>query len=160
MKRLFTIVTVVVLSLAASGLLLAQSNPTVGTWKLNLAKSKYNPGPPPKSLTWTVEAQGAGAKVTYQGVAGDGSPIAYGYTVNYDGKDYPMTGSGTPNGADTIAVKRIDSNTFEETSKKAAKVVLTTRTVVSKDGKTTIMTSRGTDTNGLPMDRVIVWDKQ
>ena len=27
----------------------AQSDPLVGIWQLNLAKSKYSPGPPPKS---------------------------------------------------------------------------------------------------------------
>src|SRR5438128_1274301 len=98
-----------------------KDNPTIGTWKLNVAKSKYNPGPPPKNQTIAIEARGAdGQKATADGVLADGSRVAYSYTANYDGKDYPyMTGAvGTPNGADTIAIKRIDAYTFEITGKR------------------------------------------
>jgi hypothetical protein len=42
----------------------AQSNPLVGTWKLNLAKSKFGPGPPPRSQTVNYEAVGQGLRVT------------------------------------------------------------------------------------------------
>ena len=37
--------------------------------------SKYNPGPPPKSLTETVEAAEGGMKVTVTGEGPDGTPI-------------------------------------------------------------------------------------
>jgi hypothetical protein len=73
MKRLLTFAAVLVLAVVASGLLLAQNNPSIGTWKLNLTKSKYSPGPPPKSQTGTYEAAGNGVKVTVEGIAGDGS---------------------------------------------------------------------------------------
>jgi hypothetical protein len=62
MKRLFLFATVVALTLTVSGLLPAQSNPSIGTWKLNLAKSKYSPGPPPKSQTTKIEAVGMGQR--------------------------------------------------------------------------------------------------
>jgi len=153
-------VTVAVLTVAASGLLLAQSNPAIGTWKLNLAKSKYGTAPLPKSLTRTVEAQGDGAKTSFDGVATDGSQMAYSFTTNYDGKDSPVSGVGQPNGADTISVKRINANTTLATLKKAGKVVSTTRTVVSKDGKTTTLNSKGVDANGKPRNVVSVYDKQ
>ena len=74
MKRLFTYATVVVLAVVSSGLLLAQSNPLVGTWKINLAKSKYSPtGTAPKSDTLTIQAQGDGVKISADGVNADGS---------------------------------------------------------------------------------------
>jgi len=57
MKRLFEFVAIIVLAVVGSGSLYAQSNPLVGTWKLNVAKSKFDPGPGPKSMTRTVEAQ-------------------------------------------------------------------------------------------------------
>ena len=41
----------------------AQDNPLVGTWKLDVTKSKFDPGPAPKSLTRTVEAQGDGREI-------------------------------------------------------------------------------------------------
>ncbi len=37
---------------------LAQSNPLIGTWKLNLAKSKFIPGPPPRSQTMSFAGKG------------------------------------------------------------------------------------------------------
>ena len=40
------------------------ADPFVGTWKLNLAKSKYSPGPPPKNLTVTCGATENGIKAT------------------------------------------------------------------------------------------------
>jgi hypothetical protein len=42
--------TVVALSMMATPLI-GQSTPLQGTWKLNVAKSTYSPGPPPKSQT-------------------------------------------------------------------------------------------------------------
>jgi hypothetical protein len=115
MKRLLTLDTVVVLALVSSGLLLAQSNPFVGIWKLNVAKSKYVTAPAPKSETRTVEAQGKGGKYSYEGVAGDGSRIAYSYMTNYDGKDSPISGVGQPNAGDTIAIKRVGEHNRGQT---------------------------------------------
>lgn len=159
MKRIFTIIAVVVVALAGAGVMLAQAtaNPFVGTWKLNLAKSKFT-GAPPKSETRTVEAQGNGLKVTYEGIAADGSAIAFSFTTNLDGKPVPFV--GTVAGADMFAVKRIDSNTYTGTATKAGKEVGTTRTVVSKDGKVTTITTKATDANGQPISDVAVWDKQ
>ena len=45
------------------GTAFAQSDPQVGLWRLNVAKSTYSPGPVPKSGTTRIEAAGAGAKV-------------------------------------------------------------------------------------------------
>jgi hypothetical protein len=107
-----------------------------------------------------VEAQGNGAKYSVEGVAADGSRIAYSFTTNYDGKDSPISGAGFPNGADTIAVKRVDANTDTATWKKAGKVVGTNRIVVSKDGKVRTFTAKGTDEQGQATSATVVWDKQ
>jgi hypothetical protein len=160
MKRLLLFATVFALSLVTSGLLLAQSSPLLGTWKINLAKSKYVNAPAPKSQTRTVEAQGNGAKFSFDGVAGDGSRIAYSFTTNFDGKDSAISGVGAPGGADTIAIKRVDANTTTSIGKKAGKVILTFRTMVSKDGKVTTITAKGTDEHGQPISTTTVSDKQ
>jgi len=131
----------------------------MGTWKLNVAKSKYVGTQAPKSETRTVEAQGAGAKYTYDGVAGDGSHIGYSFASNYDGKETPISGAG-PNGANTISIRRVNANTFKATLKKDGKVVLTTTSVVSSDGKVTTNTSKGTNAQGQPTSYTAVWDKQ
>ena len=134
MKRIFVLVFVLSVSLVASGVLQAGNDPFVGTWKLNLAKSKYVGQPTPKSLTKTVVAQGAAEKVTYEGVAADGSLLVYGYTTNLDGTDSPIFGQ-QPNGADTVTIKRVNANTLTGFSKKSGKKIFTTKAVVSKDGK-------------------------
>src|SRR5271155_2043317 len=122
MKRLLQFVAITVLAFAGSAALQAQSNPLVGTWKLNVTKSKFDPGPGYKSLTRTVEAQGDGVKYTFAGVAADGKPTAYGFSVKFDGKDNPISGS-MPSGADTISAKRIDANHYVATLKKGAKAI-------------------------------------
>src|SRR5713101_4470859 len=96
----------------------ADSN--VGTWKVNLAKSTYDPGPAPKGPNVTkIEADGDGIKVTADGVNAQGQATHVTYSAKYDGKDYPETGN--PN-VDTISIKRIDANTIETTTKKGGKV--------------------------------------
>lgn len=156
---LFAVAFVVVGTFPRNGF--AQVNPLrFGTWKLNVAKSKYNPGPPPKSQTRQEEPSGNGVKVTFEGIAGDGSRIAYSYTANFDGKDYPEVGVGTPNGSDTIALKRIDDYSWEGTLKRAGKVVLTFRNVISKDGKVMTITSKGTNQAGQSTSTVTVYEKQ
>lgn len=48
---------------------------------------------------------------TFVGVAADGKPIAYGFPVQFDGKDNPISGS-MPQGADAISAKHTDSITM------------------------------------------------
>lgn len=139
---------------------LAQVNPLrFGTWNLNLAKSEYSLGPPPRSQTQTYEPSGDGMKVTVETIAGNGARIVYGYTANLDGKEYPVTGGLTPNGADTIAVNELDAFTIEATLRKAGEVVLTTTSVISKDGKMLTLRSRGTNVSEQPTNSVTVFDK-
>ena len=159
MKRILTLAAVVIMSLAASGVLLPQQeSPFVGTWKLNVAKSKFT-GRQPKSETRTEVAQGDGFKVTYEGIAADGSPISWGYTTNLDGKDAPISGR-QPNGVDTVAVTRVDANTRTAVEKKAGKTLYTVRGVVSKDGKILTQTGKGMNGEGQPISYTAVWDKQ
>ena len=155
MKRALGYVAIVVLAAMAFAQVIAQASPVFGTWKLDVAKSKYTGTPTPKDMTRTVEADGDSVKYTYLGTAADGSPISYGFTVKYDGKDYPMTGSA-PGGVDTTAIKRINANTYEATQKKAGKVAANTKVEVSKDGKVATIISKGTDSTSY----VAVYDKQ
>jgi hypothetical protein len=133
------------------------SDPRIGTWKLNVAKSKYSPGPAPQSLTVKVEASGQGEKVTAEFVNADGTRTTTVYTANFDGKDSPLTGSQI---ADTVSLKRIDARTTERTDKKGDKVAQTLRRVVSQDGKTMTVTTKGTNAQGQAVNNVGVFDKQ
>ena len=157
LARLFTLGVGVVVASALVVSVSAQTSPEVGTWKLNVAKSKYSPGPAPKSQTATFAAAGQGVKVTTEGVAADGSKTAQSYTANYDGKDVPLTGSAI---ADTVSLKRINPTTVERTDKKTGKVVQTLTRVISADGKTLTITTKGTNAQGQPVNNVAIYDKQ
>jgi hypothetical protein len=133
-------------------------NPFVGTWKLNVAKSKYTAGTPNKSGTTKMEAAGAGVKVTVDAVAGDGVVRHWTYSTNYDGKDGPVTGN-SPYG-DVVAVTRVDANTMRSVYKNGGKVTTTQTSVVAGDGKTRTVTSKGTDAKAQAIDSVIFYDKQ
>lgn len=158
MKRFLVSAAVFALSLLASSLLLAQSNPQVGTWKLDISKSQFVNEDPPKSATRIVEAQSDGAKVSLDGIAPNGNRFAYSYTTNYDGKESPISGIGAR--ADTIAVKRIDANITLATAKQAFNVAYTLRVVVSKDGTVTTITANGTNEIAEPVSAMTVWEKQ
>lgn len=160
MKRFLFVLSFLVLASVACGPVLAQGNPFVGTWKLNVAKSKFGPGPAPKSQTRTIVAQGEGAKYTFEGIAADGTPFSYSFTVNYDGKDYPITGTGMAGGADTIAAKRVGTHKVEATLKEGGKEIGKAEAEVSKDGKVYTVKSKGKTADGKEYSSIAVFDKQ
>jgi hypothetical protein len=158
MKKGRTLLSVLltVLWLAVSSDLCA-ADAALGTWKLNVSKSKYSPGPAPKSATVKYEASEGGVKRTGETIEADGKKTRFEYTAKYDGKDYPVTGSEL---FDAIAIKRIDDDTAEATLKKEGKVVRNAKRVVSKDGKAMTITMRGTNEKGEKINNVAVYDKE
>jgi hypothetical protein len=155
MKRQIGLLAALAIVLAAGSVLLAQSNPFVGTWILNVASSKYDPGPAPQSQTRTWDASG---KVMVNGVGATGKPMSYGYPINGDGKEYPTIGA-VPNTADMISTKKIDANTYEANFTKAGKHVETATFMVSNGGKTLTIHAKGATDAGA-FNNVLVWDKQ
>ena len=160
MRRALWLVGLVILTAVTAGSLSAQDNPFVGTWKLNVAKSKFGPAAAPKSVTRTVVAQGDGAKYTFERVNADGTTSVYSFTAHYDGKDYPVTGTGMPGGADSIAGTRINSHRVESVLKKNGKQVGTSVSEVSADGKTTTIKAKGKNPDGSAYETESVYDKQ
>ena len=138
----------------------AQSNPFLGTWKLNLSKSKFDGMPAPKSLTRTVAADGAGATYTFTGEDADGKAIEYSFTSHFDGKDSAVTGGGMPGGADTVALTRVNSNMIRTIWKKGGNAIGMSNTEVSRDGKTTIVKGSGGDPDGKKFSMVSVYEEQ
>jgi hypothetical protein len=135
----------------------AQSEiPGVGSWRLNVARSKLGSEPAPQSITSTIKLAGQGTKMTGVRIGADGIRTECHYTANYDGKDYPITGSAH---ADTVALKRIDARTIERTDKKAGKVVETSRTVYSEDGKSCTTTGKARNARGEDFHFVVVHEK-
>ena len=162
-RRLFVLSFVLVAVLAMSATIVYGADMFSGTWKVNVAKSKYSPGPPPKSNTQVITAVDGGMKVVTDGVNNEGKKTHNEYTVKFDGKDYPekpmLDGKPNPNGADMISVKKIDDNTYEATTKQKGKVLAVTKNVISKDGKTRTATATGKNGEGQTVNNTIVWEK-
>ena len=137
---------------------LAQADPQVGVWKLNVAKSKYSPGPVPTSATTTIEAVGKGTKISVDQTLPDGSKRQWSVTADYDGKDAPVVGDNPD--ADTIARTRVNASTVRTVSKKAGKVTTTQTSAVSADGKTRTVTTKGVNAKGQTVNNVAVYDRQ
>jgi hypothetical protein len=148
---------VLTLAVPAVSLWAQAADPAAGTWELNLAKSKFSPGPAPKSQTRTYEVTGDNVKYSLKGVDAEGKPILVEYTAKYDGKDYPV--AGVPD-FDTISLKRVNATTAEATLKKGGKVVQTSKRVVAKDGKSLTLTTKGKNAKGQAVDNVVVFDKK
>lgn len=132
-------------------------DPALGSWTLNLAKSRFKPGPAPKSQTRTYVQTAEGVTWTARGVAADGSERSVQCTFQFDGKDYPVTGSSI---YDTLSLKRVSARTVAFTGKKAGKVTETGTRKVSADGKVLTVSFHGTDANGVSFDNVEVFDRQ
>lgn len=114
------------------------SDPFLGAWALNVAQSKFTPGPPPRSLTVTWEREGEGFQITSQGTDGRGRPIAATYKAVYDGKPYPPAG---PWNWDAVTNRQINTHLREDTFTKNGNVIGTIRRAVSPDVKTMTVTA-------------------
>jgi hypothetical protein len=159
MKRSFLIVVLPLLVLGSlAGFAQAPAKPAfAGTWKLNLAKSTYSPGPTPKSQVAKLAAVGGGMSVISDRVEADGQKVHFEWTANFDGKDYPVKGDPS---RDFVSVKKIDDYNIEITNKKAGKVTTTIKAVYDKDGRHRVETVTGTNTQGQAIKNVTSWDKQ
>jgi hypothetical protein len=142
----------------AGGVAFAADN-TLGTWKLNIDKSKYTPEPMPvKSLTVMREAADGGVKVTTTGEQASGTTINASYTTKYDGKDAQVTGNAP---YDFIAIKQVNANTLtDERKKTGGPYRATARMVISNGGKTMTTITKGTNAEGKEFTSTFVFDKQ
>ena len=133
---------------------------TLGTWKMDAAKSKAPSGQSPiKSATTIREAAGDGVKMSVKGEREDGTKIDVSYTAKYDGKPVTMSGSGLP--YDTVSLTMKDANTVKDVrSKKGGKYKGTGTFAVSKDGKSATLSTKGTGADGKPFESMTAFDKQ
>ena len=158
--RRSNIVAVVALALFVLTITVAgQSETWVGTWKRNIAKSTYSPGPVPTApLVAKWESLGGGRfKNTQDSVDAKGQPTRIEIVFAFDGKDYPIKGNATPS---SRAYRRIDDHTLEMVTKVNGKAVGTSRSVMAADGKTRTFTTTGTNAQGEPTKSVLIWEKQ
>ncbi|MBV9037918.1 MAG: hypothetical protein JO182_25735 [Acidobacteriaceae bacterium] len=140
--------------------LLAQTQhitPFTGTWKVNLAKSKYSPGPPPRNaptVSWAPDG-------TFMMEQVDDKGQTHKWTHPWsDGKEVPVQEipmEGTQN--DTVLSKYRD-HTLDEMYKEGGKTVMTVHAVISPDGRTETATIHSTDEKGRPVHNIVICEKQ
>jgi hypothetical protein len=156
MKRHVVFVGLVVLVFAAVASVWAETDPRIGTWKLDVAKSKASNGLP-ASETRTYAAQGSMIMATNEGVNSQGKPISNHYDATADGKDHP---SGGANSGMTLSIKQTGPGAYAGTVKKDGKVVSTNVAVISGGGKVFTFKSKGTDAQGQAYTSTMVYEKQ
>jgi hypothetical protein len=150
-----------ILLLAALGLAssLWAADPLIGTWKLNVEKSKFPPGYPtiPKEQTETYrELSNDQIELTYQNVEKDGSstllietyPIQGGM-ANVEKGDVPYS----------FVQTRIAQDEWMVTYLRDGKQVGTRHKKISKDGNTLIQTISFND-EGIKLELLLVLEKQ
>lgn len=135
----------------------AQTDPLVGTWRLDVARSTYKPGPAPRGQIVAIEAAGKGIKVSVHTVAADGTEVKWGYSSARDGKDAPVNNNPNYDSANVTQTSPTDGTIVY---KKSGKTIVTVKTVVSKDGKRLTATYSGVNAEGQPMNNVGVFLKQ
>jgi hypothetical protein len=129
----------------------------LGTWKVDVAKSSWSPGPPSKSQVTTWESLGNGQyKNTSDVVDAKGQTTHSEFTMRF-GVEVPMTAAAVPT---TRTYRRIDDRTTEYVLKVNGKVTTTTRQIVAPDGKTRTVTTTGTDAQGRTVKTVLFSEKQ
>jgi uncharacterized protein YcnI len=148
--------SIVVLALAA-GLIAQAPEPIFGTWKLNVTKSKYTPGPAPKNSTKRYEPYKGGVKATQDTTTAKGEAQHIEITGQWDGKDNPATGNPE---VDTYSFRKTADRTYEIVQKKAGQVLYTVTTVVAADGKTRTVEQRGKNAKGEAVSNSMFWERQ
>jgi hypothetical protein len=138
--------------------------PLTGTWKLNPAKSTFNP---PDLFTATLlvtyEVTGDTVTASLDGVDSRHRAVHSEYTATFDGKAHPIKGTidgqPAPNQG-TIAWKRIDDRTYEVVSKANGQAITMRRIVVAADGRSRTTTITGRDAQGRTVHHVMFFDRQ
>jgi len=138
-------------------LTLSNLDPLIGTWKLNLAKSTFAPGPAPRSSTLTYQGAGATLTATTEAVDPAGKTTKVVFMRIYDGQPHPTTGSPD---YDASAYTRVDANNYIISRTKAGRLVEVDTQVISQDGRTNTVTARGVNAAGQPANFVQVFEKQ
>jgi hypothetical protein len=132
-------------------------DPVLGTWKLNVARSRFIPGPGWQSQIRVYRTTPSGVSVTWTGVDAAGQTMHVSYTYKYDGQDYPMAGSAN---YDTLNAIRIDAWTVRSEEKRDGKTVGIAVRTVSPDGKVLTISDEGTNRKGGAFSQLLVFDRQ
>ncbi len=129
-----------------------------GTWHLNLARSMYDPGPPPYArASYTIQPRSDGLLVVYDQVRPRGGVTRLEWEGRFDGKDYPVQGVEE---LVTYAYRKVDARTYDVVTKLDGRAAATSRAVLSADGATITTTTKGRDARGADVTTITVYEKE
>jgi hypothetical protein len=134
-----------------------------GTWKLNIAKSKYDPGPAPAaptSNTTLLEIVNGVMRITTNTVNAQGQPNQVVRYAHFDGKEHGQASANPAAAVTTYAYTWVDPRTYQWITKVDGKTTTTTRLVLSADGRTQTLTTTGTNVQGQKVNNVTIFEKQ
>jgi len=126
----------------------------IGTWRLNVAKSKYSPGPPLRSETREYTRQSDGVKGVVSRVHSDGRTERFEYMANF-GQDIVVT--GVPD-YDRVTLRKVDELTSDAVLSHAGNVYGVARRVIAADGRSMTITFDRKSTEDR-VHNVAVYDK-
>ena len=132
------------------------ADPVVGTWKLDVAKSKFSPGPAPASATRVYSESAGGIAFEEKSVGADGKETSV-HAISKANSTYPIIGSPV---ADTVTAKAVNARTWDFILMRAGKLAGTVHRVVSADGKTLRVHNKGTRADGVAYDDTLVFTRQ
>jgi len=158
MKRLLVVIGVVLLAGGAAAQ--SKDDPSIGSWKLNVAKSKFTPGPPIKADTRSYEWKDGWIIVTTETTQPSGEKTGVRFAAKFDGKQYPQIGRFAPTVA-LISYEPVDKRTLKYTVRHTTGKITSTNTrTVSTDGKTMTIEQKSTDASGRPVVNVELFELQ
>ena len=108
----------------------------IGTWRLNVARSKYSPGPPMRSEMRVYTRSAEGVKGVVSRVYADGRAERFEYMANF-GKDIMVT--GIPE-YDSVTLRKVDDLTSDAVLSHAGNVYGVARRAIAADGRTMTIT--------------------
>lgn len=116
---------------AVAAIALVAADPFIGAWRLNIAKSTFDPVEGPvRSATRSYERAGKRVRTVWDIVRLDGGTSHGEYTAKCDSKSY-LTGS-----SETISCKQVNARTVEGIVMRNGTLTRKYDRTVSKDGQT------------------------
>jgi hypothetical protein len=152
MRKVLTFILLGALFVAGSAF---AADPVIGTWTLNAAKSKFNPGPAPKAITRVYTESGGLYTLDQKTTGADGKESSV--QLHYrKGKGELQEANAE---IDSVIATRIDANTWDFKLKKGGKVIGNVHRVIQHDGKSMIVRNTG-KRDGAKYDDVLLFERQ
>jgi hypothetical protein len=151
---------VLVGALAMIGLVevvLAASDPFVGTWVLDPQRSHYESGEVPRRMVIVMSPAAQGIHYRSDTTLSNGNRVSTEYTADYAG-DLAMV-LGTAGVMAPVSLRRVDERTIECSYMKGIRVVATSRRAISENGSTMTISTVSQAKDGTTGTNIAVFDK-